>query len=115
MATVPAVETLVEQRDGRTWSLRPAEAPATLDAITSQDVSTALTHAPASTRIELLDGMLCVWARGTIEDAATLDNLCAVAMCVASGVASPRPATPTPTPRSRCRSPASASARGGCS
>jgi hypothetical protein len=77
---------LVEQRGGHTFDLNPAEDGATLDAIAGPDTLTALAHAPESTRVELTDGVLCVSARGIIEDHGVLDTLCAVAMGIAAGV-----------------------------
>ncbi|MEA2126224.1 MAG: hypothetical protein QOI80_3006 [Solirubrobacteraceae bacterium] len=77
---------LTETRGGHTFDLNPAEDRATLDAIASPDTLTALAHAPEGTRVELVDGVLCVSTRGIVEDHGALDTMCAIAMGIANGV-----------------------------
>jgi hypothetical protein len=77
---------LVEQRGDHTFDVNPAEDRATLDALAGPATLTALAHAPEDTLVELSDGVLCVSARGIIEDHGVLDTLCAVAMGIAEGV-----------------------------
>jgi hypothetical protein len=83
---LPATGVQEATRGPHTFRINPPEDDATLDAVAGPDMLTALAHAPADTQVEYVDGVLCVWARGIVEDHAALDALCAVALCVQRGI-----------------------------
>jgi hypothetical protein len=84
--TIPGSGVQQVARGSHTFRLNPPEDEETLEAIASPDTLTALAHAPQDTRVEYVDGVLCVSAAGIIEDAGVLDTLCAVAMGIVNGI-----------------------------
>ena len=74
-----------ELRDGRTWTLSPAEDGATLDILAAAS-GPALAEAPDGVEVEVEFGVLCVWVSRELTDAAELDALCRAASAVANGL-----------------------------
>lgn len=68
--------------DGGGWRAERPEDAAAVAAVT-RDVRPG-----AETRVEYVDGVLCVWVPGIVEDGARLDALCAVAATLAAGMRS---------------------------
>lgn len=102
---MPGADEVTVTRGSHTFRLAPAEDAATVDALAGPDVLQALAHAPADTQVELVDGVLCVWARGIIEDDATLDAIAGVGVAIAAAVRATvarhgelDPARPLPAP-----------------
>lgn len=73
-----------EVRDGRTWTLTPAEDATTLELLAGGS-SRALAEAPGGVEVEIEYGVLCVWVGRELTDAAELDALCRAASAVALG------------------------------
>lgn len=81
----PRPEAFTGELDGRLWRVEPVESQETLGAFANEATRAALAAAPAETRVELHEGVLCVWVEGAVEDAGTLDALCRVASGLAAG------------------------------
>jgi hypothetical protein len=120
--TMVEPSTTREVRDGRTWTLTPAEDAETLELLAGGS-SRALAEAPAGVEVEIEYGVLCVWVGRELTDAAELDALCRAASAVAQGVraaadrnpplAAEYPAVaPAPTDRGAGSTPASRPSRG---
>ena len=82
--TVPP-PTTQELRDGRTWTISPAEDGATLDMLAAASAP-ALAEAPDGVEVEVEFGVLCVWVGRELTDGAELDALCRAASAVANGL-----------------------------
>ena len=81
----PRPEAFTGELDGRLWKVEPVESQETLSAFANEATRAALAAAPAETRVELHEGVLCVWVEGAVEDPSILDALCRVASGLAAG------------------------------
>jgi hypothetical protein len=85
-ATMAPQETTREERDGLTYTLKPAEDAEALDLIASAATRAAFAAAPEGAHAEYERGHLCVAAPGQVISPAHLDALCHAASALADGI-----------------------------